>query len=149
MERTLIILKPDAVERRLIGEIIRRFEQKGLKLVGLKLVKLGRETVEKHYAEHRQKAFYTSLVDFMTGGPVVLMALEGNRAVDVARKLIGKTYAHEAEAGTIRGDLGLSGQYNLVHGSDSAASAARELALFFAPGEIEEYGIPDEKWLMS
>ena len=149
MERTLIILKPDAVERRNIGEIMGRFERKGLKVVGLKLRRLTRETIEKHYSEHREKPFFPSLVEFMTSSPVVIMALEGPRAIAVSRKLIGSTRCFEAEPGTIRGDLGLSGQFNLVHGSDSPESAERELALFFDAGELESYGLPDEKWLES
>jgi nucleoside-diphosphate kinase len=149
MERTLVILKPDAVERRLVGDLIRRFEQKGLRIVGLKLQKLPRATVAAHYAEHREKAFFSSLVDFMTSGPVVLMALEGPRAIEVVRRLMGKTKGYESEAGTIRGDLGISAQFNLVHGSDSPASAHRELDLFFRPAELEEYALPDEKWFQS
>ncbi|MBI4601103.1 MAG: nucleoside-diphosphate kinase [Planctomycetes bacterium] len=147
MERTLIILKPDAVDRRLVGEIIRRFERKGLTIAGLKLAAISRETAEKHYEPHRGKPFYASLLKFMTSGPSVIMALQGNRAIEVARKLMGKTFGHQAEAGTIRGDLGISSQFNLVHGSDSPESAERELALFFAPGEILEYRTSDARWL--
>ena len=147
MQRTLIILKPDAVERRLVGEIVGRFERKGLKIVALKFSRLPRAVVEEHYAEHRERDFFPGLVQFMTAGPVVLLVVEGNEAIEVARRLIGSTRAHEANAGTIRGDLGMSGQFNLVHGSDSPESAARELALFFRPEEIEEYALPDEGWL--
>ena len=149
MERTLIIFKPDAVERRLVGEVLRRFEQKGLKIVGLKLQKLPRALVETHYEEHNEKPFFSELVEFMSSGPVLLMALEGERAIEVARKLIGATRGYEADPGTVRGDFGLSSQFNLVHGSDSAASATRELELFFAPEELLDYSLPDEKWLES
>ncbi|HVR74671.1 MAG TPA: nucleoside-diphosphate kinase [Planctomycetota bacterium] len=146
MERTLILLKPDAVDRRLVGDIISRFERKGLLIVGLKLSRIALQTAEKHYEAHRGKPFYPGLVKFMTGGPVVMMALEGSRAVEVARKLMGKTFGHQAEPGTIRGDLGISSQYNLIHGSDSPESAERELRLFFAPGEILDYFTSDAKW---
>jgi nucleoside-diphosphate kinase len=146
-ERTLIILKPDAVHRRLAGEILRRFEQKGLKVAGLKLARLDPSKLEVHYADHRQKPFYGSLVEFMTAGPVILCVLEGPRAIEVARKLMGKTFAHQAEPGTIRGDLGISGQFNLIHGSDSPDAARREIELFFSPSEIFDYEIADERWL--
>lgn len=147
MERTLILLKPDALQRRLCGEIIARFERKGLKIVGMKLVKLPRELVETHYEAHREKPFYADLVTFMTGGPVMVLALEGASAIDVCRKLMGKTFGHQAEAGTIRGDFGVSSQFNLVHGSDSPESAARELSLFFEAGEIVSYPMIDDPWL--
>jgi nucleoside-diphosphate kinase len=147
MERTLIILKPDAVERRMMGEIIGRFERKGLKVVGMKFGTAPREVVEKHYAEHEEKPFFGEVVGFMSGGPTCVLALEGNRAIEVCRRLTGKTKAFEAEPGTIRGDLGLSGQFNLVHGSDSPESAERELTLWFKPGELVSYELPDEKWV--
>lgn len=146
MERTLIIVKPDAVERRLVGEIIQRLEKKALKIIGLKLEKLARETVEKHYEEHRERPFFGELVEFMSGGPVVLLAVEGPGAVAVCRKLVGATAAYEADPGSIRGDLGLSKQFNLVHASDSLRAAERELSLFFEEREIEEYTLPDEAW---
>lgn len=146
MEKTLIILKPDAVDRRLIGEITGRFERKGLHIVGLKLAMIPVSTAEKHYEAHRAKPFYDGLVKFMTGAPVVLMALEGNRVIEIARKMMGKTFGHQAEPGTLRGDYGVSSQFNLIHGSDSPESAARELKLFFAPGEIFEYRTCDARW---
>jgi len=147
MERTLILLKPDAVDRKLVGEVIGRFERKGLQIVGLKLTMIPRPTAEKHYAAHREKPFYPGLLQFMTSGPVVIMAIEGHRSIEVARKLMGKTFGHQAEPGTIRGDLGLSSQYNLIHGSDSPEAAERELRLFFSPGEILEYRTCDARWL--
>ena len=146
-ERTLIILKPDAVQRRLSGEILLRLERKGLKLVGLKMAWLDRSKLEVHYAAHRTKPFYPSLLGFMSKGPVVLGVLEGFRSIEVVRKMLGKTFASEAEPGTIRGDLGLSSQFNLIHASDSPEAAKKEIALFFAPEEIHEYQMPDEDWL--
>ncbi len=146
MERTLIILKPDAVQRRLAGAIIHRFERKGLRLAGMKLMKISRELAERHYAPHQGKPFYESLVSFMTSQPVVAMALEGFKAIEVCRKLMGKTFGFDAEPGTIRGDYGISNQFNLVHGSDSTESAARELELFFSGGELLDYPLADEAW---
>jgi nucleoside-diphosphate kinase len=149
METTLIILKPDAVDRRLVGEIISRFERKGLQLVGLKLARISPETAARHYEAHREKPFYAGLLRFMTGGPVVLMAVAGTKAIDVARKLMGATFGHQAAPGTIRGDLGVSSQFNLVHGSDSAEAARRELELFFEPDELMEYTPCDRKWVLD
>jgi nucleoside-diphosphate kinase len=130
-ERTLIILKPDAVKRRLCGEIIRRIENKGLNIVGMKLTKIPTATAEKHYAEHASKGFFRELVDFMTSSNVVIMAVEGDEAIAVMRILIGKTKFTEAVPGTIRGDYAFSVAENLIHGSDSADSAKRELEIFF------------------
>lgn len=131
VERSLIILKPDAVKRKLCGEIIRRIENKGLNIVGMKLATIPVATAEKHYAEHAGKGFFKDLVSFMTGSPVVLMAVEGDEAIVVMRTLIGKTKFTEAAPGTIRGDYAFSFTENLVHGSDGAESAQREIALFF------------------
>lgn len=147
MERTLVLLKPDAVQRRLVGRIISRFEEKGLKIVGLKMIKVPPKLAEEHYAEHRGKPFYPELVSFITSAPVVAMVVEGPKAVEVGRKMIGKTNPLEAEPGTIRGDFGLFVTMNLVHGSDSPASAAREIALFFREEEILSYTMADEVWL--
>lgn len=147
MERTLVLLKPDAVQRRLIGRIISRIEEKGLKIVGLKMIRVSRELAEKHYAEHREKPFYPELVSFITSAPVVAMVVEGPKAVETVRKMMGKTNPLEAEPGTIRGDFGLSVTMNLIHGSDSQASAAREIALFFREDEILSYTIADSAWL--
>ena len=131
MERTLILVKPDAFERGLTGEVIARFERKGLAIGALKRIEVSRDTAEEHYAEHREKPFFGELVDFITGGPVVAMVLEGHQAVGATRQVIGATNPVEAAAGSIRGDLGLEVQTNLVHGSDSSESANREIALFF------------------
>jgi nucleoside-diphosphate kinase len=146
METTLIILKPDAVDRRLIGPIIARFEQKGLTIAGLKLAMISPSTAERHYEAHKGKPFYAGLVKFMTSSPVVLIALQGNRAIEIARRMMGKPSGIKRSPGTIRGDFGVSSQFNLIHGSDSPESAQRELKLFFAPGEIHEHTTCDAKW---
>ena len=146
LETTLIILKPDAIDRRLVGEIVARFERKGLVILGLKMVVLTRELAEKHYEAHRSKPFYKGLLDFMTGGPVVLMALAGEHAIEVARKLMGETAGWRSLPGTVRGDYALSEQSNLIHGSDSPEAAARELRLFFRPEELVDYRTSDGKW---
>ncbi|MGH3993978.1 MAG: nucleoside-diphosphate kinase [Pseudonocardiaceae bacterium] len=131
MNRTLILVKPDAYERGLIGEIIARFERKGLRISALKQMELTRETAERHYSEHEGKDFYEPLVDFITSGPLVALILEGDRAVEAARQIIGGTDPVEAAPGSIRGDFALTTRTNLVHGSDSPESAAREERIFF------------------
>jgi nucleoside-diphosphate kinase len=131
LQRTLILVKPDAFSRGLTGEVIARFERKGLTLVAMKLMTMDRELAERHYAEHREKPFYGGLVEFITGGPLVAFVLEGYEAVTAARQVIGATDPLEATPGSIRGDLGLEVGTNLVHGSDSAESATREVELFF------------------
>jgi nucleoside-diphosphate kinase len=131
MDRTLILVKPDAFARRLTGEIVARFERKGLTIAALRYLTMDRDLAERHYAEHQGKPFFGDLVDFITGGPLVAMVLEGHEAVSAARQVIGATNPIEAAPGSIRGDFGLEVQTNLVHGSDSAESAAREIALFF------------------
>lgn len=147
MQTTLIILKPDAVQRGLVGSILQRFERKGLRLVGLKLIKVSRDLAERHYAEHKGKGFYDGLIKFVTSSPVLVVAVRGLDAVAVCRKLIGSTNGRNAEPGTIRGDFGLSGGFNLVHGSDSPASAERELALWFPTGELLDYDRTIETWV--
>ena len=131
MDRTLILVKPDAFERRLTGEVIARFERKGLTIAAIKHMAVERDLAERHYEEHRDKPFFGELVEFITGGPLVAMVLEGHEAVTAARQVIGATDPLDAAAGSIRGDLGLEVQTNLVHGSDSPESATREIALFF------------------
>ena len=131
MARTLILVKPDAFERSLTGEIVARFERKGLKIVAMKHMVVQRDLAEEHYAEHREKPFFGDLVEFITGGPLVAMVLEGYEAVTAARQVIGATNPLEAAPGSIRGDFGLEVQTNLVHGSDSPESAERETSLFF------------------
>ena len=131
MDRTLILVKPDAFERGLTGEIIARFERKGLKIVAMKHMVVQRDLAEEHYAEHREKPFFGDLVEFITGGPLIAMVLEGYEAVKAARQVIGATNPLEAAPGSIRGDFGLEVQTNMVHGSDSPESADRETKLFF------------------
>jgi nucleoside-diphosphate kinase len=136
MERTFIMVKPDGVERRLVGEIVRRFEQKGLRLVGMKLLLPGRELAENHYAVHRERPFFQDLVNFITSGPVVAMVWEGPNAVRLSRALIGATNPLDAAPGTIRGDFATEITTNLVHGSDSVETAEKEIALWFRPDEL-------------
>jgi nucleoside-diphosphate kinase len=147
MQQTLILLKPDAVQRRLTGEILGRFEKKGLKIAGLKIVQTSRELAEKHYAVHKGKPFYESLLGFLTSGPTVAIVLAGREAVAVGRSLMGLTDGAKAPPGTIRGDLALSVQNNLVHGSDSLENAALEIALWFKPEELLGYESVDAKWV--
>ncbi len=131
MERTLVLLKPDAVQRGLAGRILARFEEKGLKLIGMKLRQFPEELIQQHYAVHKERPFYASLVAYMTSGAVVALALEGLDVIAVVRRLVGATNSREADPGTIRGDFGMSFSNNLVHASDSAESAERELGIFF------------------
>ena len=147
MERTLILLKPDCVHRRLIGEITQRFERKGLRLVALKLVRASRELAEKHYAVHKGKPFYDSMLKFILAGPTVAMVWEGREAVAVARTLMGPTDGTKAPPATIRGDFAISVQNNLVHGSDSPENATSEIALWFKPEELVDYQLVDSPWV--
>jgi nucleoside-diphosphate kinase len=147
MQRTLILLKPDAVQRRLVGEITERFERKGLRLTGLKLVQVSRELAEKHYAVHKGKPFYESLLSFLTSGPTVALVWEGREAVAVCRTLMGMTDGAKSPPGTIRGDFALSVQNNLVHGSDSVENAALEIALWFKPEELVNFSATDANWV--
>ena len=132
METTLIILKPDAVQRGLMGRIISRFEDKGLQVVGCKLMTISRDLASKHYESHKGKPFYDGLVNFMTSSPVLVMALRGVGAIAISRKMMGATFGSNAEPGTIRGDFGVSNSFNLIHGSDSPEAAQREMELFFS-----------------
>ncbi len=136
MERTFVMVKPDGVERRLAGEIIRRFESRGLRLVGLKLVQPDRATAEKHYAVHREKPFFGELVEFITRGPAIAMCWEGPKAIQLVRTMMGATKPEDALPGTIRGDLTVSLQENLVHGSDAPDTAEYEIGLWFKPEEL-------------
>ena len=147
MQQTLILLKPDSVQRRLVGELLSRFERKGLRLAGLKLVQSPRELAEKHYAVHKGKPFYESLLTFLTSGPTVAVVLEGREAVAVGRSLMGLTDGAKAIPGTIRGDYAISVQNNLVHGSDSPENAAIEIALWFKPDELTKYAPVDAAWV--
>ena len=149
MERTLLLVKPDGVQRGLIGRILGRFEEKGLKLAALKVMRITPELAARHYAAHVDKPFYKGLVEYMTSAPVVAAVIEGPRAIEVSRKLMGATFGWKAEPGTIRGDFGSSTAFNLVHGSDSAESAATEIGLFFGADEICEYERTLDGWLIS
>ncbi len=147
MQRTLIILKPDAIARRLMGRVIQRFEDKGLIVAGMKLMRISRDLAEEHYAPHKGKPFYPGLIDYITSGPVVVMVLAGDRCIEISRMLMGKTFGYEAAPGTIRGDFGASRSYNLVHGSDSPESAATEIALYFKDDELLEYTPAGNEWV--
>jgi nucleoside-diphosphate kinase len=147
MERTLIILKPDAVQRGLCGEIVTRFEKKGLQIVGMKLMRISPQLAETHYESHKGKPFYAGLVKFMTSSPVLVLALAGRDAITIARKMMGATFGSKAEPGTIRGDFGVSNSFNLIHGSDSPEAAQRELSLFFKPEELVDWQRASQGWI--
>ncbi len=147
MEKTFIMVKPDGVQRNIIGEIVTRFERKGFQLVGAKLMQVSRELAEKHYAEHKDKPFFEELVDFITSGPVFAMVWQGENVIATARQMMGKTNPQEALPGTIRGDFGLTVGKNVIHGSDSPDSAKREIALFFKEEELLNYDKTSNKWL--
>ena len=148
-ERTLVILKPDAVQRGLVGEIMRRLEARGLKIVALDLRTIDRDVAARHYGEHEGKPFYAGLIDYITSGPVVLIVLEGPNAVAITRATMGKTNPVDAGPGTIRGDLGLMTGRNLIHGSDAAESAEREIALFFGNHELDSWERSDDRWILE
>ena len=147
MERTLIIFKPDAVQRGLTGEILTRFEKKGLQIVGMKAMRIPQQTAETHYAPHKGKPFYEGLVKFMTSSPVVVLALAGKEAITISRKMMGATFGSKAEPGTIRGDYGVSNSFNLIHGSDSPEAAQKEIGLFFKPEELVEWTPTIQTWV--
>jgi nucleoside-diphosphate kinase len=147
MERTLVIVKPDGVQRGLIGEIIARLERRGLKIVGLKMMQISRELAAKHYSVHQGKPFYEGLVNYITSSPVVVMAVEGKRAIDMVRQTMGKTNPLDAAPGTIRADLAVDIGRNLVHGSDGAQTAVFELGLFFRPDELVGWERSAEPWI--
>jgi nucleoside-diphosphate kinase len=148
-ERTLILFKPDAVQRRLCGRLLTRIEERGLKIVGLKMLQVTKELSREHYAEHVNKGFYPLLEEFITAAPVVALAIEGPEAVRVMRDMVGKTNGRDAAPGTIRGDFGLSRQMNLVHGSDSPEAAKRELAIYFKPNELFDYEPTLKDWVCA
>ncbi len=147
METTLIILKPDAVQRGLMGRVITRFEDKGLQIVGAKLTRITEKLAETHYKAHQSKPFYEGLVSFMTSSPVLVLAISGNDAINVCRKMMGATFGSKAEPGTIRGDFGVSNSFNLIHGSDSPEAATRELELFFNEGEVQTFERAINNWV--
>lgn len=147
METTLIILKPDAVQRGIMGRIISRFEDKGLKVVGAKMMQISQKLAATHYESHQGKKFYDGLVRFMTSSPVLVLALHGVNAIEISRKMMGATFGSKAEPGTIRGDFGVSNSFNLIHGSDSPDAAKRELSLFFGSGEVLDYSRQIDNWV--
>ena len=147
METTLVLLKPDAVQRGLVGTITTRLESTGLKIVGMKFMRVSNDLAERHYAEHVGKPFFEGLVSFITSGPIVAMALEGDGAISIVRKTMGATNPADSAPGSIRGDYATDIGRNLVHGSDSSESAARELALFFDDGEIIDYARSTDAWI--
>jgi nucleoside-diphosphate kinase len=149
MERTLILVKPDAMQRGLAGEILARLERRGLRIVGLKLMQVSEALARRHYAEHEGKGFYEGLIAYITASPIIAAVFEGTNAVEAARQTMGKTNPVQAAPGTIRGDFGLETGRNLVHGSDSPESAAREIALFFTEGEITSYPRDVDRWVFE
>jgi nucleoside-diphosphate kinase len=148
-ERTLVLIKPDGVQRALVGRLIERYEQRGLRLVGLKLVRVSRALAEQHYAVHREKPFFSGLVDFIISAPLVAMAVEGPNAIAVCRAINGATRPEQAAPGSIRGDFALETGQNLVHASDSPENAAAELALWFRPEELLEYPRDIDRWVLG
>ncbi len=147
METTLIILKPDAVQRGLMGRIIGRFEDKGFQVVGAKLMLIDLALAQQHYEPHKGKGFYEGLVKFMTSSPVLVLAVRGVGVIEISRKMMGATFGSKADPGTIRGDFGVSNSFNLIHGSDSAESSERELGLFFEADELLDYDRAVEGWV--
>ncbi len=147
MQRTLVLIKPDGVQRALVGKILARFEERGIKVVGLKMVQVSRALAEKHYAVHQGKFFYDGLVNYITLAPIVAMVLEGHEAIGTVRKTVGATRPWEADAGSIRGDYAMMGLRNLIHASDAPETAASEIALWFQPSELFEYAREMDKWV--
>ncbi|MEN2766179.1 nucleoside-diphosphate kinase [Ornithinibacillus xuwenensis] len=147
MEKTFLMVKPDGVQRNLVGEIVNHFERKGFKLVGAKLMQISEELASEHYGEHKERPFFGELVDFITSGPVFAMVWEGENVIKIAREMMGKTNPLEAAPGTIRGDFGVTVGKNVIHGSDSPASAEREINLFFDQKELVAYSKQDSNWI--
>ena len=149
MERTLVIIKPDGVQRGLIGPIIGRLEGRGLRIIGMKMMRMSEELARRHYAIHEGKSFFPRLIQYITYGPVVLMCIEGPRAIEAVRNTMGATNPLQAAAGTIRADFALDIEYNLVHGSDGPETARREIALFFEERELMDYERAGDRWTFS
>jgi len=147
LEKTLIILKPDAIQRQLIGRILARFEDKGIQIVAMRFMQISKSLAEQHYAVHKGKPFYESLLQYITSGPVLIVVLQAKGVIAMARKLMGSTFGCEAEPGTIRGDFGGSRGFNLIHGSDSPQSAEDEIKLYFQPDDIIDYRLANSHWL--
>jgi len=149
MERTLVLVKPDGVQRGLIGEIVSRLERKGFKVVGLRMLEVSRPLAERHYAIHAGKHFYAGLVDFITSGPVAAVVVEGPDAIATVRRMVGHTMPNEADPGTVRGDLAVSGLRNLIHASDAPETAAAELELWFGAGALVDYPRAIDAWIVA
>lgn len=147
MEKSLVLIKPDAVQRGLTGKILSRLERRGLKIIALKMIQVDKTLAQRHYAIHKEKPFFNDLVNFITASPVVAAIFEGKNAIEVVRQTMGKTNSAEASPGTIRGDFGIDIQQNLVHGSDSVENAAKEIEIFFNPGEILSYTRDLDRWI--
>ena len=147
MERTLVIIKPDAVQRQLAGRIISRFEEKGLQIAGCKFMRISQELAREHYTVHKGKDFFEPLIKYITSGPVLIMVLQAEGVIAMARKLMGATFGNQAEPGTIRGDFGGSQGFNLIHGSDSTESAETEIKHFFNNNELVDYELTNKHWL--
>ncbi|MBM4053945.1 MAG: nucleoside-diphosphate kinase [Planctomycetes bacterium] len=147
MEKTLIILKPDAIQRRFVGKIISRFEEKGFQIVGMKMMLISESMARKHYASHEGKAFFEPLVKYTTSSPVVVIAVQGKNVIEMVRKMMGATFGSKAEPGTIRGDYAVSNRFNLIHGSDSPSSAEKEIDTFFTREELLDYQQIDFSWV--
>ncbi|GEL76155.1 nucleoside-diphosphate kinase [Tenuibacillus multivorans] len=147
MEKTFVMVKPDGVQRNLVGDIVSRFESKGFKLAGAKLMQISQELAEEHYGEHKDKPFFGELTDFITSGPVFAMVWEGENVIATARKMMGATNPAESDIGTIRGDYGLTVGKNVIHGSDSPESAEREIGLFFNEGDLISYNKDQDQWI--
>ncbi len=149
MEKSFVMIKPDGVQRELVGEIIGRFEKKGAKIIGLKLMRISRELAEQHYEMHKGKPFFEELIKFITSGPVVAMVFEGENIINIVRKMVGATDPSNAQPGTIRGDFVLDTGQNIVHASDSIENAAREISIFFKDEELVKYNLNMLKWVYS
>ncbi|WP_295722708.1 nucleoside-diphosphate kinase [uncultured Methanobrevibacter sp.] len=147
IQKTYVMLKPDAVGRRLMGKVLTRFEEKGLKIVAMKLRMIPEELAKEHYGEHKDKPFFNGLIEYITSGPVLTMVVEGDEAISIIRKLVGATNPQEADVGTIRGDFGMDTGRNIIHASDAPVSAEREINLFFNEDEIIDYSMSDNSWI--
>lgn len=147
MEDTLLLIKPDGVQRRLIGEVLKRLEAKGLQIVGLKMIRIPRETAERHYAAHQGKPFYPGLIRYIVSGPVVALVVRGKGAIAVTRAMMGATFGSKAAPGTLRGDFAVSDGFNLIHGSDSPQASAQEIPLYFRPEELHTQPLCDQAWV--
>jgi nucleoside-diphosphate kinase len=147
MERTLVLIKPDAVQRGVAGTIIARFERRGLRIVAMKMIQMDKALAQRHYAVHQSKPFFNDLVKFITSNPIIAAVFEGKNAVEVVRQTMGETNSAKASPGTIRGDYGIDLQYNLVHGSDSVENAAKEISIFFSPEEVLKYSRDIDRWV--